>query len=51
MLDPMTIAAGGMSAAGVTLAAREFSARRNLRRNARKQPFWYLHEVQRNLRH
>lgn len=50
MLDVQSAAAAGGSAAGVALAAREISARRQVRRAVRQQPFWYLDEVDRELK-
>jgi hypothetical protein len=44
LLDPAIIASASPSA-GVALAARETLAQREARRQIRRQPFFYLHEL------
>jgi hypothetical protein len=49
MLDPTTVVAAGASVTRVSAAARETLARRNIKRDAQRQPYWYLHEAGRRL--
>ena len=49
IFDPGAAGAAAGSAAGVALTAREALARRELKRQARQQPYWYLRAVDRTL--
>lgn len=51
VLDVSSAAAAAATAAGVSLGAREALARREVRRQARQQAYWYLSEVERALAH
>ena len=50
MLDPGTVVAIGGSATAIALTAREMLTRRGIRARVAQQPFWYLREVDRELR-
>ena len=49
MLDLQTGVAVATSAAGTAVAAREMSARRDIKRSVRQQPLWYLHQLDSDL--
>jgi hypothetical protein len=49
VFDPASVLAGGASATAVAAISRERLARRAINRQARRQPYWYLREVDRAL--